>query len=357
MERQMQQILSKQSLSWLALVAVSLPVGLLLKSEGFPAAFLVGSMLCGIAFSLTGVKLCVPRRMFCGAQSLIGCAVAHSITSAILVSICNDWAVMLLIVGSAVLAGGLVGWTLVKCHTLPGTTAAWGSTPGAAAAMVAMAEEYGADARLVALMQYLRVLVVVLTASMVSHFLLGPAQLAVTPAATNSFSLAVESWQPVLVTLCVAIVGGFVGQRIGIPAGAMLVPMMLGAVLHSSGVADIYQPFWLQAGASMFLGWYVGLGFNRSLLISAFRMLPRLLISAVMLIGLCGLSAMLLMEFLHTDPLTAYLSTSPGGLDSVILIAMGSQADVPFVVAVQTLRLFVVILVGPGIARLICRHA
>ena len=107
----------------------------------------------------------------------------------------------------------------------------------------------------------------------------------------------------------------------------------------------------------MFLGWYVGLGFNRSLLISAFRMLPRLLISTVMLIGLCGLSAMLLMEFLHTDPLKAYLSTSPGGLDSVILIAMGSQADIPFVVAVQTLRLFVVILVGPGIARLICRHA
>ena len=40
---------------------------------------------------------------------------------------------------------------------LPGTTAVWGSSPGAATAMVLMAEAFGADARLVAFMQYLRV--------------------------------------------------------------------------------------------------------------------------------------------------------------------------------------------------------
>ena len=113
----------------------------------------------------------------------------------------------------------------------------------------------------------------------------------------------------------------------------------------------------MQAGASALLGWYVGLGFNRSLLISAFRLLPRLVLSAVFLIALCAVSAWLLVLILHIDPLTAYLSTSPGGLDSVILIAIGSQSDVAFVVAVQTLRLFVVILTGPSIARLICRHA
>ena len=42
-----------------------------------------------------------------------------------------------------------------------------------AAAMTAMAESYGADVRMVAFMQYLRVFVVVLTASTVSRILLG----------------------------------------------------------------------------------------------------------------------------------------------------------------------------------------
>ncbi len=353
----MSRMFSKAAVLWLMLLVLSLSVGWFLNSEGFPAAFLVGSMVCAIAFGLTGVSLALPRPLFLCAQSLIGCAVAQSITAAILVSICRDWAVMLLLVGSSVLAGGLVGWTLMKCRILPGTTAAWGSTPGAASAMIAMAEAYGADARLVALMQYLRVLVVVLTASMVSHFLLGAGYTALVPPSEPVFNLAFETWTPVLLMLSVAVIGGFLGQKLHIPAGAMLVPMILGAVLHSSGLADIYQPFWMQAGASVLLGWYVGLGFNRTLLISAFRMLPQLLLSTALLIGLCALSAWLLFRFSHTDPLTAYLSTSPGGLDSVILIAMGSQADVSFVVAVQTLRLFTVILVGPGIARLICRYA
>ena len=60
---------------------------------------------------------------------------------------------------------------------------------------------------------------------------------------------------------------------------------------------------------------------------------------------------------LDIDGLTAFLATSPGGLDSVAIIAIGSHADVPFVLAIQTLRLFLIILVGPALARLIARAA
>jgi hypothetical protein len=342
---------------WAALLSFSLPIGWFLSRAGLPAAFLLGSMLCGIAFSLTGLTLKLPRRFFQCAQALIGCAVAKSITSSILVTIADDWFVMCVVVAGSILAGGLVGWTLVRSHLLPGTTAAWGSTPGAASAMVAMAEDYGADARLVALMQYLRVLVVVLTASLVAHYVLGTGETLPLTAPDALFDLNSVLWPELAVTLAVAIVGGLIGVCLRIPAGAMLVPMVFGAILHSSDLASIYQPLWMQSAASLLLGWYVGLGFNRGLLVSAFRLLPRLLLSTVMLIILCAISAWLLVVFLHTDPLTAYLSTSPGGLDSVILIAMGSHVDLPFVVAIQTLRLFAVILIGPAIARLICRHA
>lgn len=348
---------SRQYALWLGLLVASLLSGCFLKVEGFPAAFLVGSMVCGIVFSLMGSGLALPRTLFFCAQSLIGCTVAQSITTTILITILNDWPLMLLIVSSSVIAGGLVGWTLVKCQALPGTTAAWGSTPGGASAMVAMAEAYGADARLVALMQYLRVLVVVLTASLVSHFILGAGPAAPAPAAAPMSAFGYATMQPVLATLAVAVVGGFLGLRLRIPAGALLVPMILGSALHSSGLVELHPPFWMQASASVLLGWYVGLGFTRSLLLSAFRVLPQLLLSIALLIGVCGFIAWLLVYFSGTDPLTAYLSTSPGGVDSVILIAMGSQADVPFVVAVQTLRVFMVILVGPYIARTICRHA
>jgi uncharacterized membrane protein AbrB (regulator of aidB expression) len=57
---------------------------------------------------------------------------------------------------------------------------------------------------------------------------------------------------------------------------------------------------------------------------------------------------------MHVDALTA---STPGGLDSVTAIALGSGADVPLVLAIQALRLFAVIASGPSIAKLIARAA
>ena len=55
-----------------------------------------------------------------------------------------------------------------RFRVIPGTTAVWGMLPGAASVMTLMAEAYGADSRLVAFMQYLRVVMVAAVASAVS---------------------------------------------------------------------------------------------------------------------------------------------------------------------------------------------
>jgi len=97
--------------------------------------------------------------------------------------------------------------------------------------------------------------------------------------------------------------------------------------------------------------------YTRETVVYALRVLPPLLLSTALLIVLCGLSAALFAADAHVDALTAYLATTPGGLDSVTLLALGSGANVPLVIATQALRLFVVILSGPSVARLIARLA
>jgi membrane AbrB-like protein len=219
--------------------------------------------------------------------------------------------------------------------------------------MVAMAEEYGADPRLVAFMQYLRVVVVVLSASVVARLILGhPA-----PTVLQAEVPLLPPFGPLLATLAVAGVGAVAGRFLRIPAGALLLPMLLGAGLQASGLLAITLPPWLLAAAYATLGWYVGLGFDREVTLHALRAIPRLLLATAALIGLCALSAWLLTWLLGIDGLTAFLATSPGGLDSVAIIAVGSHADVPFVLAIQTLRLFLIILIGPALARLIARAA
>jgi membrane AbrB-like protein len=77
-----------------------------------------------------------------------------------------------------------------------------------------------------------------------------------------------------------------------------------------------------------------------------------MLLSIFALIAICGLIAAVLVAA-GIDPLTAYLATSPGGADSVAIIAASSNVDLRFVMAMQTARLLVVLLTGPSIARFI----
>ena len=49
--------------------------------------------------------------------------------------------------------------------------------------------------------------------------------------------------------------------------------------------------------------------------------------------------------------MTAYLATSPGGIDAVAIIATSVHVDVPFVLAMQLVRFIAVIILGPLLAR------
>src|SRR5262249_42536253 len=163
---------------------------------------------------------------------------------------------------------------------LPGTTAAWGSSPGAASAMVLMSGEFGADVRLVGFMQYLRMVIVVFTASMVSRLLLGgPA--AALPSTIGSSLSALSLME----TLAIAIAGAASGRLLKVPSGALLIPMLVGAVLQGSGLVAITLPPWLLYVAYVLIGWYVGLTFDRMVLNSVFKAAPILVLSTLMLIA------------------------------------------------------------------------
>ncbi|RCA05027.1 AbrB family transcriptional regulator, partial [Klebsiella pneumoniae] len=105
------------------------------------------------------------------------------------------------------------------------------------------------------------------------------------------------------------------------------------------------------------LGWTVGLQFNKAIFLLALKTLPQIIASIIGLILMCALMALALTHILQMDFMTAYLATSPGGLDTVAIIAAGTRADMSFIMALQTLRLFTILLTGPAMARAISRYA
>lgn len=336
---------------WLILLSASLLLGFALQLLDVPAALLLGPMLVGVVMALSGATLAVSPKIFIGCQAIIGCMIAQTLSPSMLGVLVSHWWLVALVVAMTLLASGISGYLLVRFSDLPGATGAWGASPGGASAMVAMAGEYGADVRLVAFMQYLRVL-----------FVAGAAAIVAECTMVGDNGAAEIDWWPTLnfrfaATLLIALIGVWLGKKLLIPAGALLLPMLIGATLHFSVALTLQIPQWLLALAYAFIGWSVGLRFTPAIVSQALRTLPQIVASIVGLMLLCGCMAWLLTWLLPIDLLTAYLATSPGGIDTVAIIAAGSHADTGFVMTMQSLRLISILLAGPAMARFVSRNA
>jgi uncharacterized protein len=337
---------------WIAILACSAAIGAVFAWLRVPAALLLGPMLAGIAIAASGGTARVPNAAFLLAQGVIGCMIANMAPLAIAGEILSRWPVFVFGVLAVIAVSTFLGWWMTRMRILPGTAVLWGSTPGAAMAMVVMAEAHGADARLVAFMQYLRVAVVAAGASIVARvWNLNPAHATAGHALASVVWFPSVHWLPFLETLALATLGPLLAHRLNIRSGALLIPLGAGLLLNHLGWLVIELPPWLLVLSYAVVGWSIGLRFTRPLLAHVAKAFPRVLACNLALIALCGVLAGVLVFAAGVDPLTAYLATSPGGVDSVAIIAASSKVDVPFVMAMQTTRLIAVIFLAPIITR------
>lgn len=340
-----------QPLQWLALVACAGALGQLLQWAQLPAALFLGPMLVAIGFGAGGATVRMPRALFRFGQGCVGLLVAHSITWSVLVALGQSWQVMLFATAVTLCISAMVGFGLARSGGLPGAVAAWGTAPGAASAMVAMAEEQGVDGRVVATLQYVRVVCVVMVGALVGHLIGAPSSGGQVQAA--AWQLDLDSLRNLGLSAAVVLVG-IVGAN-WVPAGALLIPLLLGGALQLSAVMQVHLPAEVLALAYGAMGCYIGLRFDRPTLAYVWRQLPTMISSALMLIVLCALLAGGLAYWLDKDFLSLYLATSPGGLDAMAIIAVDTHSDVGLVLAMQTLRLVGVIFTGAFFARQIMR--
>lgn len=334
-------------LHWIILIAATILFVGLLELVHLRAALLLGAMAAAILVGAYEGDVAMPRMPYAFAQAIIGCLVARSIDPGIFSEILGQWPVFLFSIASVIVASTGLGALLAYWKVLPGSTAIWGSAPGAASIMALMSGAYGGDIRLVAFMQFLRVVLVAIAASLVAKFWV--------PAAAGAAGSIVwfpeVALAPLAATLAVAAAGMLAGTVFRIRAGALLVPLFLGFVLNASNLFIITLPPWLLAICYIAIGWGIGLRFTMDIVMHAARSFPKVAASIVVLIAICGGLGYIVHMITGRDPLSAYLATSPGGIDSIAIIAASTHVDLPFIMAMQTGRFLVVLLVGPALAR------
>jgi len=312
------------------------------------------ALLAGLAVALLrpSSRGAIPRPAFIAAQATLGTMLGTYVESSSLSALADDWLPVAIVSIGTLLLSIAAGLVLTRTTELDAPTGALGMVAGGASGIVAMADELGADARLVAFMQYLRVLVVVLSIPVVVA--LGfPASGGGAGPDDGPLLAGLSDW---LLTIGVAVVGAWAGRLTKLPAATLLGPLLLAGAITLIEPDALDVPPLARELAFALIGLEVGLRFTAETLRAMGRLLAPVIIAILALMAGSFLFALGLSATTSASLLEAYLATTPGGLYAVLAVAFGAGADTTFVVAVQTLRLLSLVILAPFMVRWVVRR-
>ena len=315
-----------------------------------PSPSLFGGLLAGLLRGLAGRRrLAVPKPATTAAQGLIGVSIGALVDLDTLEAVGRDWLPVLVVTVATLVLSVLAGLLMRLQPGVSPVTGAFAMIAGGASGITAMSRELGADDRMVAVLQYLRVLLIVVLMPVTAAAVFGADPGSGGPMVDD----AGPGWPAGLLFAAVCLgAGAPLGRLLRIPVPTLLGPMLVAAGLDLGGLsggADV--PALLEAAAFLVIGLMVGLNFSRDSLSTIGRALPLALVVILGLVAACAGLGAVLAATTGASALDAYLATTPGGLYAVLATAQDSGADATFVLAVQVLRLFVMLLSAPLLAR------
>ena len=314
---------------------------------GLPLPFLLGPMLGCLIVALSGARMQGAGQFGIFMRTFLGVAVGASITPQVLgglPAIAGSLAMVPLFIGLI----ALVGYPLLRfAFGFDHPTAWYAAMPGGLQDMLVFGEEAGGDVRALSLIHATRILVIVTVAPLIMT-LYWQVDLSQPPGAPMS---SLPWWQIALMVVA-GLVGWKGGERIGLFGASILGPMILTIALSLSGIIQSRPPAEIIQAAQFFIGIAVGAKYAgitaRELRVDVTAGLVYAVILAI--ISLIFLEAIHLM---HLAPaLDAFLAFLPGGQAEMVIIAIIAGADLAYVVSHHILRILIVILLAPIVARL-----
>lgn len=340
---------------WLAIIPLTIGLGLLLSRWQIPAAWVLAGILgAGLVALITGNEVAVNPQVSNFGRGFIGVIAAVPLLSTSPSALLPFVLPALVVTVISVATGVAAGMAMAKLQpVITPETALLATLPGGASVISSMAKDFGADVSLVALTQYLRVLIISASLPLITA-LFAPE---LHPLAAKDGN---QPWWVVVVLCFIAISGNRIGTLLRLPASVIMGPLVL-TVVFGLMYGRFVPPSLLSIFAFVTIGWICGGGISIPSLKFFAKQLPITMGFIAVLLIICAGVAGLLVPWLDISYFEAYLATSPGALESVLAIAAEGNAG-PVVVAVQIIRLVVVlVLVGyfPTLLRLLqsCRSS
>ena len=150
-----------------------------------------------------------------------------------------------------------------------------------------------------------------------------------------------------LVYVGLGTLGGLVGSRLKIPAGSLIVAMLTIIAFKLITKIDWQMPKGFNFILQVALGIMVGASFQPNMLPVLKKLFLPILTSTITLVGVGILLALIFARLGIMEAPAAYLSTSPGAMSALIVLAFESGASATLVVCFHFFRVAFVVLTAP----------
>ncbi len=321
------------------------------RTLNVPGGAFTGAMLTTALASLVKMPLgSPPKWLRSTARIVLGLTVGASVTPDTLGAVARSLLPVAIMVVTMVALSLVAAWALTRFTKMGLATALCGSSPGALAAMVALADDLGGDPPVVASMHLVRLVsVLLLIPVFVTAAAAGgaavPVPVAPTPAAPDLLTLRL------IALLLLGLAAGFIGIRFKVPAAELLGGMAAAAVLNP---LFLHVPQ-LPATWRIFAQWIVGAGVGATVTRQTLRDFRPYAAAGGLMTAFLIASGLALAWFLSRisglDLITCIVGCAPGGADTLVILAGELGADPQLVAAMHVSRLIILMALLPVITR------
>lgn len=312
-----------------------------------PAPFLTGPALAVTLAALAGLRMTMPTRMRDAVFLVIGANMGASVTPEALAT-AAQWpgslALLALSITVILLGGAKV---MQRAAGMDPMSALLTATPGHLSFVLSLTTDHRADLPRVTLIQSFRVLALTLMVPALAPLLTDRA-LPTLPASPHVMPV------PALAVVLVAgLVVAVLFKRLRVPAATLLAGMAVSALAHALSLTEGRAPTWAAAPAFTAMGALIGTRFS--------GVTPRMLLQSITAAGLLTgfallvsfLGALVVAWWFDLPLVTALIAFAPGGIESMIAMAVLLEANPTFVAAHHVWRLvFLTVLLPWAVTRI-----
>lgn len=345
---------------WAGAIGIGTVGGAVAWIIGTPLPWLLGAMV-GTALALAagieiaGRPLAFPQGPRMAFITVIGVAIGGTAKPEMWAEVEGWWPSLVMVLVFVGLAQCVNYQIFRRIAGYDRPTAYYCATPGGLIESVQLGEEAGGNAALLTVQHFSRIAITVSLVPMIYWAMRGEA-------VGSAAGVSMENGTTigpldVVILLACAVLGGWGGRRIGLPAAIITGPIVLSALAHATGLTAAQIPDWLIAVAQLIVG--IGLamrfrGMTKPLLVQGIG-LGFLTVSVMLGIG-ASLAIALDLSGDHAFQVLL-MCYAPGGVVEMGLIALSLGVSPMMVTLHHIIRIGFTVTVVPLVGRWVLREA